>query len=117
MRRADRWTACACALLLAGCAAPGGWLGGGAGAPVFREPGLAAPAAAQRVEPGRSTRAEVAAALGTAETIRFDSGYEIWVYRAAGARVPAEAPELVILFGPDGLVKKVRARPAYPAAR
>ena len=75
---------------------------------------------------GRSTRAEVLTALGPASTVRFDSGYEVWVYRLAQDRpartrpVSAEADEVarepsgefVILFAPSGLATKVRLRPA-----
>ena len=89
---------------------------GGSDSPLSEEKGEVA-AAAQRVAVGRSTRADVAAALGAAETLRFESGHEVWVYRARGTRAPGESPELVILFGPDGLAKKVRARPAMPPVR
>ena len=52
-------------------------------------------------------------ALGAATVINFDSGYEVWVYRAK-SRGPAEnKAEFVILFAPDGVVKKTRLRPAY----
>lgn len=109
--------ALALAFLSAGCAAPGGWLGSdSARDPAFAQPGMSVPAAAQAVTIGTSTRDEVRAALGPAETARFDSGYEVWVYRARNVRTPSASPELVILFTPDGLVKKLRARPAYAAA-
>ena len=62
---------------------------------------------------GKSNKADVLAALGTATVINFDSGFEIWVYRAK-SRGPAETKaEFVILFAPDGVVKKTRLRPAY----
>jgi hypothetical protein len=81
---------------------------------------------------GRSTRADVVAALGEALVIRFDTGYEVWVYRLAkdaraqGATARRAAPpvpdgakpdtdaEFVILFAPSGLVAKTRIRPAPP---
>ena len=62
---------------------------------------------------GKTSKAEVMAALGAATVINFDSGFEVWVYRA-GSRAPAETKaEFVILFTPGGIVKKTRLRPAY----
>ena len=59
----------------------------------------------------KTSKAEVIAALGAATVINFNSGYEVWVYRAK-SREPAEAKaEFVILFSPDGVVKKTRLRP------
>jgi hypothetical protein len=58
----------------------------------------------------------VRTALGPAESVRFDSGHEVWVYRAKNVRTPSASPELVILFSPQGVVKKLRARPAYASA-
>jgi hypothetical protein len=117
-RRADALAlGCALGLLLAGCAAPGGWLGSdGTRQPAFARSGLGVPAAAQAIGVGSSTREDVRTALGPAETLRFESGYEVWVYRAKGVRDARASPELVILFTPQGVVKKVRARPAYAAA-
>jgi hypothetical protein len=79
---------------------------------------------------GKSTRADVVAALGETLVIRFDTGYEVWVYRLAkdaraqGATARQAAPadkakpdtsaEFVILFAPSGLVAKTRIRPAPP---
>jgi hypothetical protein len=81
---------------------------------------------------GRSTKSDVAAALGEALVIKFESGYEVWVYRLAhdsrpagqlGRRgAPAEntkpgmSAEFVILFAPSGLVAKTRFRPAAEGA-
>ncbi|HSH88864.1 MAG TPA: hypothetical protein VK996_02705 [Ramlibacter sp.] len=65
------------------------------------------------VRPGASTRAQVTAALGPATVVRFDSGWEVWVYRWPGAtRTTASATELVILFDSSGLARKVRVRHA-----
>ena len=77
---------------------------------------------------GRSTKADVLAAFGRTLAIRFDSGYEVWLYRLAedarlstspGQRAarsdksPADASaELVILFEPSGVVAKTRVRRA-----
>ena len=68
-------------------------------------------AAQDAVHPG-STKEEVAAALGAANGYRFDSGFEVWVYRWLGTdRSARGATEFVILFGPDGRVRKTRIRP------
>jgi hypothetical protein len=79
---------------------------------------------------GKSTRADVLAALGETLVISFDNGYEVWVYRFAsdapvkGAltqrlvrrgpeKLAAEqSAEFVILFSPSGVVAKTRIRPA-----
>jgi hypothetical protein len=76
---------------------------------------------------GRTTRADVIAALGETLVINFDNGYEVWVYRLADARTQetlaqrmfrsqkAEretTAEFVILFAPSGIVAKTRIRPA-----
>lgn len=75
---------------------------------------------------GKSTKADVLAALGETLVISFDSGFEVWVYRFAGdtptkaargqrsARTGSDkaTAEFVILFAPSGLVAKTRIRPA-----
>ena len=73
------------------------------------------PAQAQaRVNPGTSTKADVAAALGPANVVAFDSGWEVWVYRWLGAdRSARAATEVVVLFDPQGTARKVRMRPGY----
>jgi len=60
---------------------------------------------------GKSTRADVVAALGETLVISFDTGYEIWVYRLANA----PTAEFVILFTPAGVVAKTRIRHGPPA--
>ena len=65
----------------------------------------------QTVHVGSSTREQVRAALGDSTAIRFDSGKEVWMYTypaASGAQ-----GEYVILFGADGVVKKVRSGEVY----
>ncbi|WBY02480.1 hypothetical protein PE066_02780 [Ramlibacter tataouinensis] len=116
MRRNEVWLAAAwsAVLLLAGCAAPRGFFGGGPPQPPFADPQLTVPAAAQRVAPGQA-KPEVQARLGPGEVLRFDSGYEVWVYRSKGAPDPRAAPELVLLFEPAGTLAKVREKPAYGA--
>jgi outer membrane protein assembly factor BamE (lipoprotein component of BamABCDE complex) len=76
----------------------------------------------QSVVPGRTTKAQVLAALGPTTTQVFDSGYEVWLYSysAAGSPWPplgrgkSGDAEFVILFGPDGVVKKTRHRDPPP---
>jgi hypothetical protein len=93
-----------CALVLAGCATQG-----------EVPPGtqVAAERLAQSVIPGRTTKAELLAAFGQTRSVRFDSGYEAWVYQspAGGGRFA----EFVILIGPSGVVAKTRTRPPSPA--
>lgn len=75
---------------------------------------LAPQAAMDMIAIGKSTKANVSSALGAAIVIPFDSGYEVWVYRWAGAdRTTRAATELVVLFEPSGLATKVRVRPGY----
>ena len=65
----------------------------------------------QTVQVGSSTRDQVRAALGDSTAIRFNSGKEVWMYTypaASGAQ-----GEYVILFGADGVVKKVRSGEVY----
>lgn len=65
----------------------------------------------QAVQVGSSTRDQVRAALGDSTAIHFDSGKEVWMYTypaASGAQ-----GEYVILFGADGVVKKVRSGEVY----
>ena len=104
--------ACACCLWLAACAGPG-LFSGSSDAPPFSNPALSIQDASDSITPGKTSKADVMTALGAATVINFGSGYEVWVYRAK-SRGPAEAKaEFVILFAPDGVVKKTRLRPAY----
>ena len=77
-----------------------------------------------RIVHGATTRADIFAAFGTASIVNFDSGYEVWIYKdTTGAPrllryvpvvglgaglIPDRKRELVILFGPDGVVRKSR---------
>ena len=106
--------ACACCLWLAGCAGPG-LFNAGIVAPPFINPAMSMQNASDSITPGKTSKADVMAALGAATVIHFDSGFEVWVYRAK-SREPVEAKaEFVILFTPNGVDKKSRLRPAYPA--
>jgi hypothetical protein len=72
-------------------------------------------AARSLVIAGQSTKADVEAALGKAGVVQFDSGWDVWAYRWRGnQRTTRGDTELVILFGPDGVVRKTRIRPPYP---
>ncbi|NIA54640.1 hypothetical protein HAV22_13440 [Massilia sp. TW-1] len=64
------------------------------------------------VTPGRTTRAELLAAFGPTKTVVFDSGMAAWLYTAPVAG--GTHTELVLLVGRDGIVRKLRKRPAYP---
>jgi len=70
----------------------------------------------QLVVPGRTTREELLAAFGPTRSVSFDSGYQAWVYSAAGAGGASGkgGEELVLLLDRDGIVRKMRRRPAYP---
>lgn len=76
-------------------------------------------AAMELIAIGKSGKAEVSAALGgKAIVIPFDSGYEVWVYRWPGPdKTTRAATELVLLFEPSGLVKKLRLRPGYASGK
>ena len=115
MRRAEPGLAIASALLLAGCAGLSSLSSlPQPERPMFREAALPPQAASAAITVGRSTQAEVAARLGEADRLRFDNGYEVWVYRAHPVR--ADQAELVVLFAPDGMVRKVRVRPGVARA-
>ena len=72
-------------------------------------------AASDRIEIGKSTKADVMAALGKTTAITFDSGFEVWVYHIASASEGRGEPgktEFVVLFAPSGVVTKARVRAA-----
>lgn len=63
---------------------------------------------AQAVVAGATTKAGLANTLGRTRAVVFDSGYEAWLYLSpAGAE---RYTELVVLIGPDGIVRKTRRR-------
>jgi len=69
----------------------------------------------QTVQVGSSTRDQVRAALGESTSIRFDSGNEVWMYTYPDGS--QAGGEYVILFGADGVVKKVRRGRVYKVAK
>jgi hypothetical protein len=97
-------TALALGACIAGCAAPGTELPSA----IVTSPRakVIAPERSNVVSIGRSTRADVLAALGETLVINFDTGYEVWIYRLARTR----DGEFVILFTPSGVVAKTRLR-------
>lgn len=105
-------SACMLIALLAGCAQTGSLREDAPG--FIQSRGVTPQSARDAIAIGRSTTADVSAALGKATVIRFDSGYEVWVYRWRGAQPTTRAAtELVVLFDPSGTVKKTRIRPGY----
>jgi hypothetical protein len=102
--------------LLAGCAQTGALREDAPG--FIQSRGVTPQSALDTIAVGRSTKADVAAALGRATVIPFDSGYEVWVYRWRGAQPTTRAAtELVVLFEPSGLARKTRVRPGYDDER
>ena len=59
-----------------------------------------------------SSKNDVAAAFGSARTVHFDSGYELWAYRAEGAEPLFRRSEFIVLFDPSGVVSNTRLRAA-----
>ena len=102
---------------LAGCAGPFGAFGSADSAPTFRDASLTMQGAKESVAIGSATKADVLAALGSGKVVKFDSGFEVWVYKDGRASTAADKAEFVILFTPSGIVKKTRIRPAYEATR
>jgi len=105
---------------ISGCAAPGSSI-----------TTVSTTSARNAITIGKSTKADVIAALGKTTVIRFDSGYEVWVYQVTGGisaslgsgqlfrRADSEKrasgrTEFVILFAPSGVVAKTRLRPPPP---
>ncbi len=100
------------AIAIGGCAGPGGFLASEKNVSAFRDPGMTMQIASEAVVVGQSTKDGVAAVLGPANVVRFDSGFEVWLYRTNPVSETATAAEFVILFAPSGVVKKTRLVPA-----
>ena len=104
---------CIAAFVLAGCASTGN----GALKTLTQE------RAAQAIVIGKSTKADIETAFGTASITTFANGYELWLYQVGYAKVVDSLPyvnlvvnsadnkrELSILFGRNGVVKKYQLR-------
>ncbi|HEY7240271.1 MAG TPA: hypothetical protein VH600_13950 [Burkholderiales bacterium] len=60
---------------------------------------------------GKSTKADVRAALGEAVVVDFDSGYAVWVYKEPPKeKAQPPATELVLLFDRSGTLARTRIR-------
>ena len=93
-----------CAALLTGCATQNA---APPGAQVLAE------RLRQTVVAGQTTKAQLLAAFGPTKNVRFDSGFEAWVYQS-----PADDgryAEFVVLIDPAGVVAKTRTRAPAPA--
>jgi len=64
-------------------------------------------ALSQQLVPGQTTREQARALAEPAQRIRFDSGFEVWLYHYPTAAGPAE---YVVLFAPSGVIAKTRRR-------
>lgn len=102
--------ALACSLWLAGCVGTGEFAKSRDTKPVFLDKNMSVQEAQGSITVGTSTKAAVRAALGAATVVKFDSGYEVWVYRGTDGKATATGAEFVILFAPSGVVKKTRIR-------
>lgn len=101
--------ACAGCVVVAACALAPAPMAASAGVPVRT---LATADAAALVRVGSSTQADAMAALGPTNSIRFASGYEVWVYHYPGIGRAAQRGEFVLLFAPSGVLVKARMRSA-----
>ncbi|MBD8658042.1 hypothetical protein IFT68_20730 [Oxalobacteraceae sp. CFBP 13730] len=93
-----------CTALLAGCATLN-----------TAPPGAQVPAERlqQTVVAGQTTRAQLLAAFGPTKNVRFDSGFETWVYQSPAGN--GQFAEFVVLIDPAGVVAKTRIRAPVPA--
>ena len=104
---------CIASLVLAAAFAGCATTGNGAVKTLTRE------RAAQTIVIGKSTRADVEAAFGTANVTKFANGYELWLYQVGYSKAVDSMPyvnlvvssadnkrELSILFDRNGVVKK-----------
>ena len=100
-------TALVLTLCIAGCVTPGAPMSPSAVVTSQRLKVIPANRMGDAVVIGKSTKADVRAALGETLAISFDNGFEVWVYQ-----LERSTAEFVILFAPSGLVAKTRIRPA-----
>jgi hypothetical protein len=100
---------CALAAALGGCAATGN----GSVKTLTQE------RATQTIVIGKSTKADISAAFGSATVTTFSNGYELWLYQVGYSKMVDSMPyvnlvlssadntrELSILFDKTGVVKK-----------
>jgi len=92
-----------CAALLAGCATQNA-------APPGAQ--VAAERLQQTVVAGQTTKAQLLAAFGPTKNVRFDSGFEAWVYQSPAGG--GQFAEFVVLIDPAGIVAKTRTRAPAP---
>ena len=83
------------------------------GLPGFRDASMSLQAASDTITLGKTTKAEAHATLGAANVVKFDSGFEVWVYRLKAPNAEVSPAEFVILFTPEGIASKTRIRPQY----
>lgn len=82
-------------------------------APSLTKASPVAPTVARDAAIVGKTKSDVLAMLGQTVSVKFDSGYEVWVYHLSeGPRPRARGKaEYVVLFDPSGVVTKARVRP------
>jgi hypothetical protein len=110
LRRTSAAMLLACCLLLSACAGLPGLFGAADQVATLRDSSMAVETARDLIVPGRSNANEVQAALGPANVVRFDSGFEVWVYRAGSREAAGALAELVLLVDRAGVVRKARIR-------
>ena len=125
LRAGVAFAICAC---VAACAVPGSSRTSAETARPLPAGIILAQDAQRAVIIGKSTKADVIAALGETTVIRFDSGSEVWVYHvddgepaskswmeriglAGPKRATRGRTEFVVVFAPSGVVTKTRTRP------
>jgi hypothetical protein len=110
LRRARAAMLLASCLVLSACAGLPGLFGPAGQVATLRDKGMTVETARDLVTPGKSSAFEVQAALGAANVVRFDSGFEVWIYRARSREAVGALAELVILVDRTGVVRKARVR-------
>jgi hypothetical protein len=99
------------AMAIAGCSGLGGFRASDNQASAFRDRAMSMQNASDAVVVGQSTKEDVGGVLGPATVVKFDSEFEVWLYRASPVPDTATPAEFVILFAPSGVVKKTRLLP------
>lgn len=112
MRRAAANMLAAGCLLLTGCA---GLSGAGQQGASLRDPHMDVQSAQGLLTPGTTRADEIQGTLGAANVVHFDSGFEVWVYRAPSGGSPGTMAEMVLLIDPNRVLRKVRVRMPTPS--